>query len=123
MRTRFRAPRVVVMGGSLGGLTAGLTLRDAGCDVTVFERSAVPLAGQGAGIVLNPATVRYLTNRPGFDLRSLSFAPRSVRYLDQDGETSHELPCPYRFSSYDALYRGLLDCFDGGRYQLGAAVI
>ena len=31
-------PRVVVMGGSVGGLTAALVLRDAGCDVRVYER-------------------------------------------------------------------------------------
>lgn len=48
-------------GGSLGGLSAALWLRGAGCDVAVFERSPVPLSGLGAGIVLNPATVRYFT--------------------------------------------------------------
>ena len=31
-------PRVIVMGGSLGGLTAALLLRDAGCDVRVAGR-------------------------------------------------------------------------------------
>ncbi len=123
MTKRAKTPRVVVMGGSLGGLTAALTLRDAGCEVTVYERSPVPLASQGAGIVLNPATVRYFSTRPGFDLNPLSIAPRWVRYLDDDGETAHQLPCPYRFSSYDALYRGLLDCFEGGRYQLGTVVL
>jgi 2,6-dihydroxypyridine 3-monooxygenase len=116
-------PRVVVMGGSLGGLTAALTLRDAGCEVVVYERSPVPLVGQGAGIVLNPATVRYFTTRPGFNLNSVSMAPRWVRYMDQKGGTAHEAPCPYRFSSYNALYRGLLDCFEAECYHLGAAVI
>ncbi len=116
-------PRVAVMGGSLGGLTAALTLRDAGCEVTVYERSPVPLTGQGAGIVLNPATIRYLSTRPGFDLISLSVAPRCVRYMDQNGQTVHESLCPYRFSSYNALYRGLLDCFQDERYELGVAVV
>jgi 2,6-dihydroxypyridine 3-monooxygenase len=111
------------MGGSLGGLTAALTLRDAGCEVTVYERSPVPLTGQGAGIVLNPATVRYLTARPDFDLDALSMAPRWVRYMAQDGGTADEQPCPFRFSSYNALYRGLLDRFEAGRYHLDAAVI
>jgi 2,6-dihydroxypyridine 3-monooxygenase len=112
------------MGGSLGGLTAALTLRDAGYEVTVYERSPVPLTGQGAGIVLNPATVRYLTARPDFDLDALSMAPRWVRYMAQDGGTADEQqPCPFRFSSYNALYRGLLDLFEAGRYHLDAAVI
>jgi len=55
------------MGGSLAGLTAALTLRDAGCDVEVYERSNSPLAGQGAGIVLNPTTVRYFTKNGVLD--------------------------------------------------------
>ncbi|MDT5412780.1 MAG: 2,6-dihydroxypyridine 3-monooxygenase, partial [Mycobacterium sp.] len=42
--------RAVVVGGSLGGLTAALVLRDRGWDVDVLERSAVPLEGRGAGI-------------------------------------------------------------------------
>jgi len=51
--------RVIVAGGSLGGLNAALWLREAGCEVEVFERSRKPLEGQGAGIVLNPATTRW----------------------------------------------------------------
>jgi 2,6-dihydroxypyridine 3-monooxygenase len=53
-------PRVAVAGGSLGGLSTALWLRDAGCNVEVYERSKTPLEGRGAGIVLNPATVRYV---------------------------------------------------------------
>src|SRR5437588_655142 len=44
-------PRVVVTGGSVGGLTAALVLRDAGCDVTVFERSSAALQARGAGTI------------------------------------------------------------------------
>jgi hypothetical protein len=62
------------MGGSLGGLNAALWLRDAECDVEVYERSNVPLAGQGAGIVLNPATVRYFTENNVLDLGEISVA-------------------------------------------------
>ena len=53
-------PRVAVIGGSMIGLTAGLVLRDLGCEVDVYERSRVPLEGRGVGIVLHPQTVRYL---------------------------------------------------------------
>ena len=42
--------RVAVAGGSLGGLTAALLLRDAGFDVTVHERSSTELQQRGAGI-------------------------------------------------------------------------
>jgi 2,6-dihydroxypyridine 3-monooxygenase len=57
--------RALVVGGSLGGLTAALVLRDQGWDVDVLERSAVPLQGRGAGIVAHPTTVRYLVERVG----------------------------------------------------------
>ena len=55
-RRRRVMPRVVVTGGSLGGLTAALVLRDAGCDVTVFERSSAALQARGAGIAALEAT-------------------------------------------------------------------
>jgi 2,6-dihydroxypyridine 3-monooxygenase len=116
------APRVIIAGGSLGGLTAALTLLDAGCDVTVCERAAAPLAGLGAGIVLNPVTVRYLVERGGVDLRTISIASNAVRYMGVDGAIVHSKPFPYRFSSYNALYRGLRDRLAPERYRLGTAV-
>ena len=59
-------PRVIVMGGSLGGLTAALVLRDTGCDVRVFERSSSALQARGAGIAALDATLRYLVERGGY---------------------------------------------------------
>lgn len=114
------APRVVVVGGSLGGLNAALWLRDAGgCDVEVYERSSVPLEGRGAGIVLNPATVRYFTTEAGPDLDEISITAGRVRYVDRNGNIASERHASYRFSSYNALYRGLMDCFEDDRYHLG----
>jgi len=114
--------RVVVMGGSLGGLTAALFLRDAGCDVTVLERSRAPLTGRGAGIGLNPATVRYFTLRETLDVRAMSVATRWVRYVGADGGIAAEQEVPYRFSSYNAIYRGLMDAYGTGDYRLGRTV-
>ena len=42
--------RALIIGGSLGGLFAGLLLRQAGWDVTVFEKSTGDLASRGVGI-------------------------------------------------------------------------
>lgn len=115
-------PRVIVMGGSLGGLTAALVLRDAGCDVLVLERASQPLVAQGAGIVLNPITVRYLLERAALDLDAISISARAVRYLGPTGAILHERPCRYRFSSYTTLYRGLLACLPAEHYRLNANV-
>src|ERR1700676_1831659 len=92
-------PYVLVMGGSLAGLTAALTLRDAGCEVQVYERSNSPLTGLGAGIVLNPATVRYITAHDVLDVSEISVASYRVRYMDRDGGIADEKSYAYRFSS------------------------
>ena len=115
-------PRIVVAGGSLGGLTAALHLRDSGCDVHVYERSRSPLEGRGAGIVLHPATIRYFIESGAMDVSRVSAKAEWLRYLDRDGRPVHEAPCRYWFTSYYALYRRLLDCFDADRYHLGVGM-
>jgi 2,6-dihydroxypyridine 3-monooxygenase len=111
------------MGGSLGGLTAALVLRDAGYDVEVYERSETPLEGRGAGIVLNPATVRYFIENDVLGVGEISTSTRWVRYMDRDGRTATEHQFSYRFTSYNALYRGLLVCFDDDYYHLGEEIV
>jgi 2,6-dihydroxypyridine 3-monooxygenase len=116
-------PTVIVMGGSLGGLTAGLTLRDIGCDVTVLERSRTPLESRGAGIVLHPATVRYFIDNQVLALDEVSTRADSLRYIDREGSVVHEQPCSYRFTSYYTLHRGLLGAMDPDRYEMGIEVV
>lgn len=110
------------MGGSLGGLTAALYLREAGFRVTVLERSRVPLAGQGAGIVLNPATVRYFIDRHTFSDLEMSVGTQWARYIDDAGRVVAQSDEPYRFSSYNAIYRGLRDAFGADDYHLNERV-
>ncbi len=116
-------PRVIVVGGSLGGLNAALWLRDAGSDVEVFERSRSPLEGRGAGIVLHPATARHFTRHRILDLGQISAPARWVRYLERNGAVVHEGPCQYRFTSWTTLYRALLGCFHRDRYHMGEEVV
>lgn len=123
MSLRGGPPRAVVMGGSLGGLNAALWLRDAGWDVEVLERSHHPLEGRGAGIVLHPATVRYLTEHRLANLDEISAPARWLRYLDRDASVAHQAPCRYRFTSWNTLYRGLVGCLGPDRYRMGAEVV
>src|SRR5215467_11806082 len=83
--------RVAVVGGSLGGLTAALLLRELGLDVTVHERSGAELEQRGAGIGFLPASSRYLVERAQ----------------------------AYRFTNWNTVYRSLLRCFGRERYLLG----
>lgn len=119
----FARPSVIIMGGSLAGLTAALTLRDAGFHVEVYERSRNMLVGLGAGIVLHPATVRYFTLNNVLAIGDISVASHYVRYLGRKGDIAVEQPYSSRFSSFNALYRGLLDCFDSNHYHLDRAIV
>ena len=78
-------PRVGVVGGSLGGLTAALVLRDLGCEIDVFERSTAELESRGAGIVVLDETVRYFRQRTDLELDQLTTVTGFLRYLDRDG--------------------------------------
>ena len=53
-------PKVIVIGGSLGGLFAAIALRSVNCDVEVFEKSPVNMKGRGAGIVMQMEIVNFL---------------------------------------------------------------
>lgn len=114
--------RALVLGGSLGGLTAALLLRDLGWEVDVLERAPGPLEGRGVGIVAHPATVRYLVERTDADLGAMTSPSRSVRYLDRSGAVVHERAFTYRFTSYHALYGQLLGAYGTDRYHLGHGV-
>jgi 2,6-dihydroxypyridine 3-monooxygenase len=118
-----RVDRAAVVGGSIGGLTAALLLRDAGWEVDVLERSAGLLEGRGGGIVLHPATSRYLVERAGMTPAEVSVSARWLRYLDSHGAVAHQERCRYRFTSYDFLYRRLLESFGLERYYLAEECI
>ena len=110
--------KISVVGGSIGGLTAGLLLRDAGHDVRVFERSPSELAQRGAGIGLLPETSRYLTECAGVDIDDISIATSHIRYLSADNSILHEEKHNYRFSSWNTIYRQLLSCMKPNDYVL-----
>jgi 2,6-dihydroxypyridine 3-monooxygenase len=112
-------PRTAVIGGSLGGLTAALVLRDIGCDVVVYERSSAVLEARGAGIAVLKETLRYPVERHGVPVEEFCSSTDWIRFLNPDGTVRHEQRHRYRFSSWNALYRTLLEAFGRDRYVLG----
>jgi 2,6-dihydroxypyridine 3-monooxygenase len=111
-------PRVLVAGGSIGGLTAALLLRDLGCEVDVYERSGSALEDRGAGIVVLPITERYFTERGGEDDR-VSLELTYWTYVDREGTVLSADPDRFRFSGWSTIYRALLQAFGPERYHLG----
>ena len=108
-----------MVGGSLGGLTAALVLRDLGCEVEVSERSTAELESRGAGIVVLDDTVRYFRERTDLELDRLTTVTGFLRYLGRDGGVVYEEPRRYRYSAWHSIYRALLGCLGRRRYHLG----
>lgn len=109
----------IVVGGSIGGLTAALLLRDLGFTVDVYERTATPLDGRGGGIVLQPDTVRWFAERSGRDLAELHTATSHVQYLDRDGSIVHREAARWTYTSWGTFYRALLADFGTEHYHYG----
>jgi 2,6-dihydroxypyridine 3-monooxygenase len=114
--------RISIAGGSLGGLTAALLLRDLGHEVTVYERSEVELEQRGAGIGFLPDSARYLIERLDLPWSQISTSTETIRYLDRHGNRTHEIPHRYHFSSWNTVYRNLLTAFGRDRYLLNSEV-
>jgi 2,6-dihydroxypyridine 3-monooxygenase len=110
------------MGGSLGGLTAALVLRDAGCDVRVYERSAAALEARGAGLAVLDETLRYFVERRRVSPDTICSTTNWIRFLHADGTVQFEQRRRYRFSSWNTIYRALLECIEPDRYLLGHEV-
>lgn len=113
-------PKVAVVGGSIAGLTAANVLRDAGCDVDVYERSDTLLSGFGTGIVVQPELVRYLLERTPTTLEDISVPSHQMRYFDAaSGRSAGQVEAEWRFTAYNAVYQKLLEAFGTQRYHLG----
>lgn len=83
--------RVLVIGGGIGGLSAGIALRQVGFDVEVFER-APAIREVGAGISLWPNALHVLDEiGVGARVRALGHAQGDGRVMTSTGRTLIEL--------------------------------
>src|ERR1700720_4214859 len=101
------APKVVVVGGSLGGLFNGIALRSIGCEVEVFEKSSGLMRDRGAGIVFQQEVAEFLTRYEVAPLESVVAPAPPRRYLEADGSVTQEGSMPQAMTSWDMLYRKL----------------
>lgn len=115
-----RGPKVIVTGGSIGGLCAGIALRGIGCEVDVHERTPGVMSSRGAGIVVQPDLVHLLERHGAPELPTTACAYRRYLHPDQiDGTVSS---MPQRFTSWGAIYRTLRATFPDDQYHLGSTL-
>ncbi|CAF3205592.1 unnamed protein product [Rotaria sp. Silwood2] len=104
---------IIVVGGSLAGLFAGIALKRLGHDVHILERNSEPfLQDQGAGIVAGTETRDYMGT---FDKCRRDFVVESVfrHYLDIQGNEIHREDWSQYMTSWDLVYYILRSNFDG----------
>lgn len=115
-----RAARVVVAGGSIAGLGAGIALHRAGMDVQVFERDSGPLRSTGAGLVVQPELISLLNYGDGPPLPVTRCSGR--RNLHFDGSFGPLQIMPQQFTSWDAVHQTMLRILPQERFHVGARV-
>lgn len=123
------ALRIGIVGGSIGGLTAGVLLHELGHDVRIFERSTAALEDRGAGIVVLPITERYFTEKgvslgtDAPDAPDVALTLTNWTYVDDSGSVIDTAATHNRFTSWNSLYRALLDSLPAERYRLSHEAI
>jgi 2-polyprenyl-6-methoxyphenol hydroxylase-like FAD-dependent oxidoreductase len=115
--------RIVVVGGSLGGLMAANILLRAGHDVQLLERSRRSLEGRGAGIVTHDCLREALRAAGAVVDNTLGVPVESRVVLGPDGSTEHRWPHPQVLTSWTRLYTLLRAALPPARHQLGAQVV
>lgn len=115
----LRYPKVIVIGGSLGGLFAAISLRHINCDVEVFEKSSLDMKDRGAGIVLQMETLNFLKEHKiaPKDGAAVSIPAFKRQYLRKDGTIESEEPALQSMTSWELLYRLLKDAFPDKLYH------
>ncbi len=114
--------RILVVGGSLGGLMAANLLLRAGHEVTVLERSPRSLQGRGAGIVTHEGLRQALRAAGVVVDHTLGIPVASRVVLGPDGATLCEWGHAQILTSWGRLYSLLSEALPAAHHHLGAAV-
>ena len=114
--------KILIVGGSLGGLFAANILLRQGHDVTLLEKASGSLDGRGAGIVTHDALADAL-RQAGVVVDNTLGVPVTERItLGPDGQSLGMMELPQILTSWSRLYHMLKACFPTERYLQGKTV-
>ena len=114
--------KILIVGGSLGGLFMANILLRQGHDITLLEKALGSLDGRGAGIVTHNALEDALREAGIAVDDSLGVAVSKRVTLGVDGESLGEIPIPQVLTSWSRLYHLLKENFPSERYLQGKNV-
>lgn len=114
--------RIIVIGGSLGGLLVATMLQRAGHEVLVLEKATTSLDGRGAGIVTHIPLLAAL-KRCGLTVdASLGVSVHERIVLERDGSVLASAKMPQLLTSWSRLYVMLSSAFKRQNHIQGATV-
>lgn len=114
--------RVGIVGGSVGGLFAGVLLHRAGHDVSVLEQARRGLSQRGAGLVVQDPVRRLLARVGLSSLADVGVWARERVTLAGDGSILQRDPRSQMQMPWDLLYDGFRRLLPVARYHVGAHV-
>ncbi|MDY6781212.1 MAG: FAD binding domain-containing protein [Cyanobacteriota bacterium] len=115
--------RIIIIGGSLGGLFAGILLRSIGWEADIYERSPHSLDSRGGGVVLQPEVVEAF-QRSGVAYEApLGVVARERLYLQKDGSIAHRMSMGQILTSWNLLYGTMRRHFPTEHYHQGKNLI
>ena len=118
-----RQKTATIVGGSIGGLFAGLFLRKAGWHVEIHERVSDEIKSRGAGIVTHAPLFDALRRVDAMPEGDVGVAVEGRRVFSSDGRIAGSLPFPQVLTSWDRLYRILFSRFPREHYHQGSALV
>src|SRR6266581_3594629 len=123
MNAKNNKPRALVIGGSLGGLCAGVCLRAAGWGVSIFERSPGLMDDLGAGIVLQSEVLNLLEGLKLATRAEISVESRERQYLNKDGSVASSGDSHQFMTSWGALFNSLRRGFPDEDFHSGFKLV
>jgi 2-polyprenyl-6-methoxyphenol hydroxylase-like FAD-dependent oxidoreductase len=116
-------PHALVIGGSLGGLCAGVCLRAAGWRVSIFERSPGLMDDRGAGIVLQSEVLNLLEGLKLTTREEISVESHERQYLNKDGSVASSGDSQQFMTSWGALFNNLRRGFADDDFNSGFKLV
>lgn len=117
------APRALIIGGSLGGLFAAVSLRAIGWEVRVFERSPDALDSRGGGIVLQPEVEAVFDMAQVPHVEPLGVPSRERIYLNPQDQIVTRAMMPQMQTSWNTLYASMRRALPDGVVHAGERLV
>ncbi len=111
--------KIIIIGGSIGGLSAGIALDCKGHDVEIYERSAGRMQDRGAGLVIQPDMMNYLQEHHIAAREVFGVPARERQVLNSKGTPSHTFENDTSFTSWNYIWQQLKDYFPEKNYFYG----